>query len=107
MRRKQRSARAAPEGGARAGQARAALLGALAALWALPPDRVEWLAQLHKPELRTGLSEVAIGRAVLPVVAEGGTRVRPIGDAPMHALCRAAFAWRLWDVFLPCQRSRG
>ncbi len=63
----------------RAGQARGALLGALAALWALPQDRAEWLAKLHKPELRAGTGEVAIGRAVLPVVAEGGTQARPLG----------------------------
>lgn len=55
-------------------QARRAVLTALAALWALPADRAEWLTQLHKPELRGGPSEVAIGRAVLPVVADERAR---------------------------------
>lgn len=51
-------------------QARRALLGALAALWALPGDCVERLTALHKPEMRAGLGEVAVGRAVLPMMAD-------------------------------------
>lgn len=69
-------------------QARRAVLTALAALWALPADRAEWLTQLHKPELRAGPSEVGIGRAVLPVVADE----RAQREGASSAVCSRAIA---------------
>ena len=71
-------------------QARRALLGALAALWALPGDCAERLTALHKPELRAGLGEVAIGRAVLPTVADERA-------ARSEAASRVG-CWSFWDV---------
>jgi len=78
------------------------VLTALAALWALPADRAEWLTQLHKPELRAGPSEVAIGRAVLPIVADERARREGASSAVRSRAiaCGAVAALRVQRVIV-------
>jgi hypothetical protein len=49
-------------------QAKRKLLLALAALWGLGSDAVDLVTSLSKPKLQAGDADVAIGRAVLPMV---------------------------------------
>ena len=49
-------------------QAGEQLLHALAALWALPAEAVQQYAALHKPAVQAGATDLAVGRATLPLL---------------------------------------